>query len=257
MNDQWKNLYIKEINQALCVFPNRGDRVHKNRPHHGLVFIFADSNKEYHFSDGRVIRAHKNSLFYLPKGSSYYADSDLRGGCLVINFEADVSDAPFVVNLRSSDEILHRFKKAVEAWRKNDDARELIALRAVYEAIYQANKEMQKQYIPSGKIALIAPAIEAINQRFSENDLSVSYLADLCNISEVYLRNLFSVAFGVSPKKYILQKRMEYAKVLLKSGDFSVSEVSALCGYVAPSHFSKDFSKHVGISPSRFWEVDI
>ena len=60
--------------------------------------------------------------------------------------------------------------------------------------------------------------------------------------------------FGVSPKEYITQKRIEYAKILLSSGDFLVSEVGILCGYAEPCHFSREFSRRVGMIPSRYFE---
>lgn len=252
MNPQWKNIYVKEISQAILVAPNRGKRTHKNRPHHGLVFIYGDREKNYHFDDGRVLHTRKNSLFYLPKGSSYYVETEHPGECLVINFEADISDIPFGVTLRNSESTMHNFKKAADAWRNKDDMRVIIAMRAVYDAIYQIDKEMRKQYVSGTQTALLTPALEKIEQSFTENELRISSLAALCGISEAYFRRLFSNAFGISPKEYVLHKRIEYAKVLLRSGDFSIAEISALCGYIVPSHFSKEFSKRVGVSPNQF-----
>ncbi|MBE6591666.1 MAG: helix-turn-helix transcriptional regulator, partial [Ruminococcaceae bacterium] len=74
----------------------------------------------------------------------------------------------------------------------------------------------------------------------------------LCGVSEVYFRKLFLNSFGVSPKEYMIQKRMDYAKNLLKSGDFSISEIATLCGYTESCHFSREFSKREGISPNQY-----
>ena len=94
--------------------------------------------------------------------------------------------------------------------------------------------------------------MKAIEDGFTREDISVSSLAALCGISEVYFRRLFLAAFGVSPKEYIIQKRIECAKYLLLSGDFSVSEVAIITGYSEPCHFSREFSKRVGISPKQY-----
>ncbi len=99
---------------------------------------------------------------------------------------------------------------------------------------------------------MILPAIEEIERSFTEREISVSRLAKLCGISEVYFRHLFLNAFGVSPKEYVIQKRMDYAKALLKSGDFSVTQVAALCGYAEPCHFSREFKERVGVSPNKY-----
>ena len=125
-------------------------------------------------------------------------------------------------------------------------------MRALYDGIYQMQKEQKKQYIPKTQASLITPAVEKMERAFTQNDLTVCKLAALCGISEVYFRRLFLQIFGISPKEYIIQKRIEYAKTLLSSGDFSVSEVSSLCGYAEPCHFSREFSKRVGVTPSQF-----
>lgn len=71
--------------QAILMAANIGKRTHKNRPYHGFVFIYGDCEKDDRFDDGRVLHTRKNSLFYLPKGSSYYVDTDHSGECPVIS----------------------------------------------------------------------------------------------------------------------------------------------------------------------------
>ena len=125
-------------------------------------------------------------------------------------------------------------------------------MRALYDGIYQMQKEQKKQYISKTQVFLIAPAVEKMERAFTQNDLTVCELAAMCGISEVYFRRLFLNTFGISPKEYIIQKRIEYAKDLLLSGDFSVSEISRMCGYTEPCHFSREFSKRVGTSPNQY-----
>ena len=252
MNENWKNVVITEIGIAVYVAPNSGNHVHKNRPMHGFVLNDSENNKNYIFSDGRILNTAPNALFYLPKGSSYYVESESVGGCFAINFNADISDEPFSVTLRNPGSLTNLFKAAADAWRSADASRWSLSMRALYEAIYRLQKGSEIPYVPKSKIGLIAPAIEKIRECFASGDLSVSYLAGLCNISEVYFRKIFFGCFGKSPKEYIIQKRIEYAKNLLRSGDFSVSEVALMCGYAEPCHFSKEFSKYVGISPSKY-----
>ncbi len=252
MNKNWKNVVITEIGIAVYVEPNTGKTVHKNRPLHGFVINDSESCKNYIFSDGRTLRTEPNSLFYLPKGSSYCVEIEKIGGCYAINFDADISDEPFAITLRNPTALTSLFKAAADAWKNSDLSGWSLSMRALYEAIYRLQKGSEIPYIPKSKIGLITPAIEKIRECFASGDLSVSYLAGLCNISEVYFRKIFFGCFGKSPKEYIIQKRIEYAKNLLRSGDFSVSEVALMCGYTEPCHFSKEFSKYVGISPSKY-----
>lgn len=253
MNERWKSTIITEISVAVYVAPNTGRHIHKDRPFHGFVLNDSDAVKDYCFDNGYTMRTEGNSLFYLPKGSSYHVEEIRNSGCYAINFDADVSDEPFCITLRSADQVLHNFKAAADAWKGEDSVRVAIAMRAVYDAICKAQKELHKQYFSKTQLSIIAPAIDEINRRFTDNDLSVSYLASLCGVSEVYFRRLFLSSFAVSPKEYLIKKRIDYAKTLLKSGNFSVSEISTLCGYTEPCHFSREFTRRVGTPPSQYF----
>ena len=253
MKEQWESTVITEISAAVYVAPNTGKHIHKDRPFHGFVLNDSEVVRDYCFDNGYVMRTEGNSLFYLPMGSSYHVEQIRNGGCYAINFDADISDEPFCVPLRNADPLLHYFKAATDAWKSKEPLRVAIAMRALYDAVCRAQKEAHNQYVPPTQRSIIASAVDTINRRFTDNELSVSYLASLCGISDVYFRRLFLNSFGVSPKEYLIQKRMEYAKTLLRSGDFSISEVAALCGYTEPCHFSREFTKRVGISPSQYF----
>jgi AraC-like DNA-binding protein len=256
MNENWSNVIISKISVAVYVAPvasDEGKHLHKNRPYHGFVLNDDDGLRDYVFDDGREMRTAGGDLFYLPKGSTYYVKNVRNGGCYAINFDADIFDEPFCLSLRNTNQLLHHFKAATDAWKRKDALRIPIAMGAVYDAVCQAHREIHKQYIPKTHLSLIAPALDVMNQQFTDNHLNVSYLASLCGVSEVYFRKLFFNCFGVSPKEYMIQRRIEYAKTMLISGDFSVSTVATLCGYAEPCHFSREFTKRVGISPSQYF----
>lgn len=252
MNECWKNIIITKISVAIYVAPDTGKTVHQNRQFHGFVLNDADSIKDYVFDDGFVLHTKGSSLFYLPKGSSYCVITHSSGGCYAINFDAEICDTPFCYSLRNTESVSHNFKLACEAWKNNNIHANILAMRALYDGVYQIQKEQKKQYVPTSRLSLIAPGVNEIDCSFTKNDISISSLAAMCGISEVYFRKLFFNAFGISPKEYIIQKRIEYAKTLLSSGDFSVSEVAIITGYSEPCHFSREFSKRVGISPKQY-----
>ena len=253
MNKLWESAVITEISVAVYVAPNTGRHIHKNRPFHGFVLNDSEVVRDYCFESGYVMRTEGNSLFYLPKGSSYHVEQIRNGGCYAINFAADISDEPFCVSLRNAEKLLHNFKAAADAWKIKDNLRVALAMRAVYDAVCKAQKEIHRQYVPKTQRLIIDPAVDVINQQFTDNSLNISYLASLCGISEVYFRKIFLNSFGVSPKEYMIQKRMDYAKNLLKSDDFSIAEIATLCGYAEPCHFSREFTKRVGIPPSQYF----
>ena len=252
MNECWNSIKINEIGVAVYVTAGVGKVVHQNRPYQGIVLNESVGVKEYYFDDGRMMRTGPNALFYLPKGSSYEVKTPVSGGCYAINFDADISDFPFAIKARNVESLRKRFHIACNEWKMNTSARHSASMEAVYDAIYRIQKEIQSQYVTSDKLNMISSAVQEIEQNFNLPCLNVSDLADSCGMSEVYFRKIFIKRFGVSPKEYIIQKRMEYAQRLLLSGEFKMAEIAELCGYTEPCHFSREFKKRFGVSPKKY-----
>lgn len=59
----------------------------------------------------------------------------------------------------------------------------------------------------------------------------------------------FRAAFHTTPYQYLLDRRFERAKFLLKHTARTVTEISAMVGFTTPSHFSTAFRNRVGVSP--------
>ena len=252
MKKEWQSLVITKISAAVYVPPNTAKRIHKDRSFHGFVLNGGGCVCDYCFTNGSVLHVEGNDLFYLPKGSSYEVKTISDGGCYAINFDADIEDSPFSVSLKNAEHIQKSFKRACNKWRNKAASKDAFAMSALYDAIGIFTDTSEQQYFPSATYRQIGPALTAIEQEFSNADLSVEYLASLCNISEVYLRKLFMGRFGMSPKEYMIHKRMDYACQLLSSRQFEVSEVALLCGYTEPCHFSREFKKRIGVSPKNY-----
>lgn len=252
MKNEWSDVVITKICGALYVPPNTGTRIHKDRPFHGFVLNTADSDKTYVFSDGRVMNTYGCYLFYLPKGSSYEVKTPIIGGCYAINFDAEIADDPFAIKLRNAESVRKRFHTACNEWKTNSSVRNCAAMEAIYDAIFHIQKEIKAEYMTTDKLNLIEGAVEEIEQHFNLPSVSIAALAEGCGISEVYFRKIFIQRFGISPKEYIIQKRMDFAKRLLLSGELGISETAELCGYTEPCHFSREFKKHFGVSPKNF-----
>ena len=252
MKPEWDSVVITKIAGAIYVPPNTGRHAHKNRPFHGFVVNESGCVRDYCFSDGSILHVGENDLFYLPRGSSYDVKHILGGGCYAINFAAEIADEPFSINLKSSEHLKKSFKRACREWQSRTASRDAYAMCALYEAVGFFLDAREPQYLSSMTHERIAPALNLIEQDFSDASLTVERLAALCGMSEVYLRKIFLNRFGVSPKEYILQKRMDYACHLLSSGQFEVCEVARLCGYTEPCHFSREFKKRMGICPKDY-----
>ena len=252
MFEKWDNIVVTYINTAIYVAPGIGVSLHSNRRFHGFVLNDGVADKKIHFSDGTVMHTLPRELHYLPKGSSYRVENVQTGGCYAINFSLldEIDENPFSISFKNYESLLRIFKEAVTVWGGKNEYKNSFLRKAVYDIIIRIKKECVSN--PDKKESMITPAIEIINRDFAKNELSVKSLAQVCGISEAYFRRIFTDKFSVGPKEYINNLRLEYAKKLLESNQFTISDTAFMCGYSEPCHFSREFKKHFDVSPAEY-----
>ncbi|WP_189935536.1 helix-turn-helix domain-containing protein [Streptomyces sulfonofaciens] len=82
--------------------------------------------------------------------------------------------------------------------------------------------------------------------------LDVPALARAALMSSGHFSRSFRAAFGESPYSYLMTRRIERAKALLRRGDLSVTEVCFAVGCTSLGSFSSRFTELVGESPSAY-----
>jgi AraC family transcriptional regulator len=85
-------------------------------------------------------------------------------------------------------------------------------------------------------------------------ELALASLAALIPMSQFHFARAFKAAVGESPHRYILQRRIERAKILLSATRLSVAEVSYQTGFSNQSHLTAQFRKAIGVTPKQFRE---
>ena len=96
---------------------------------------------------------------------------------------------------------------------------------------------------------------ESVLSYIEENykkDICLDELSSIMNISTTYFSNNFKSVFHISPKQYILNKRLEEAQRLLLQSELSIKEIAYATGFQNESYFSEYFSSRIGISALKF-----
>lgn len=91
-----------------------------------------------------------------------------------------------------------------------------------------------------------------ILQNISAPDFTVTALAEMLYIGRSKFFKKVKELTGVSPNKYLLNKRMELAAELLLEGRLNVTEVSYKVGIIDASYFNKCFKAKYGVSPKQY-----
>ena len=111
-------------------------------------------------------------------------------------------------------------------------------------------------YEPSGKnrshrTEIANKALQLIDRHYSKA-LSILDIAEQLGVSKSSLCHIFKAETGFSPYDYIITKRIDQAKYLLRKMDLTISEISYQIGFQSESHFTKTFRERVGMSPTEF-----
>jgi AraC family transcriptional regulator len=93
--------------------------------------------------------------------------------------------------------------------------------------------------------------IEFIEENL-DGDLSLEAMAAEVVVSPLYLPRAFKTAVGQSPHRYVLERRLERAKQLLRNTDKPIVEVALAVGFSSQSHLSNWFLRAVGVSPAAY-----
>jgi AraC-like DNA-binding protein len=94
-------------------------------------------------------------------------------------------------------------------------------------------------------------ARDLVDSRYAE-PLDLSRLAREAHVSPRHFSRSFRRVFGETPYQYLLTRRLERARHLLRTTDMSVAEVCLEVGFTSVGSFKTTFRRHVGVSPTTF-----
>ncbi len=97
--------------------------------------------------------------------------------------------------------------------------------------------------------------IHAIINNYTDTEFDLESAYKLIPLSKEHIRKLFIKEHGISPSKFLLQKRLTLAKQLLskkEDGYLRINEIAETCGFVDHAYFCRIFKKETGFTPNKF-----
>lgn len=141
------------------------------------------------------------------------------------------------------------FRECLESMRENpDDAHETATL-ATHKLLYHLSLAAHDMKPAPGNAVIRAKKI--LDENICGN-ISVSGLAQECGKSPSQITRLFCDAYGTTPYKYFLDRKLELAKVMLDNSDRLVKEIAEQLGFDDAYYFSNLFKRKFGKSPEAF-----
>jgi len=109
----------------------------------------------------------------------------------------------------------------------------------------------EKQHPTNRNCALIR---QYIDEHFSE-PITLDTLAQMVHINKYHLVRTFQKEYGITPINYLIERRLEESRFMLKNTNYSASQIVSLLGFSSSSYFSQCFRRKEHMSPSQYREL--
>lgn len=221
------------------------------RPFHAISFRL-EGQADFTHGD-KTYSVDKNQIIFVPKNYDYTINSKTNEKIVVIHFDTDTIYSEIETFSPSSPDIfISLFEKIAHVY----STKGIGYKQKVYSLFYEILEQMQIQNkhassVNSSVNKNFENSIDYLYKNFSSTELTVSTLAKIAGVSEVYYRKIFNQLFGVSPCKKLNELRLTKAQKLLKSGYYTVENVAYDCGFNDVKYFSTCYKKSFYHSPSK------
>ncbi len=97
--------------------------------------------------------------------------------------------------------------------------------------------------------------IDHVDAHFAET-ITLAGMAKVAGLTRMHFARQFKAATGIRPHEYVLWRRIERAKELLRNSRFTLVDVALGVGFQTQSHFTTVFKRFVGQTPHQ-WRASI
>lgn len=224
---------------------------------HGDYFVleYVESGEGYIRTENSEFKVTADSVYLLFPGKSHRYGADKKNPYkkIFINFFSDVFNQILLAYGLIDKTVFYNsgckdlFDKLLSIAEKSNDNDEvyLDLSNVVFEIIIRLAKLNEKREDVSELARVTKEALDAAVYR----KVSVEKLSEELSISKSQMTREFTRYFGISPYKYLLDKKIDVAKHLLLSTQMRVYEISELLGFSDTYYFSNLFKQKTGMSP--------
>lgn len=141
------------------------------------------------------------------------------------------------------EQILYADNEALYRWEWK---RQMLFQQLLQEL---SNNTKLSQSLPS--LAIAEQAAAYLRKNF-QRKVSYQELGEVLNFHPNHIARCMISTLGCTPIEYVNRVRLDQAKILLLSKDWSIEEISIHCGFSQLAYFSRMFKKQEGVSPNQF-----
>lgn len=205
-----------------------------------------------HKIDNQKIPISDDCVYFLNQKDNYSAEvvslENTESFSIHFTTYEPIDTDSFHLKIKNNAEIIRLLDKIYSLYMANA-YNDNLCFSHFYNLVSFCQNIRKKNYVPNDSRMMSAK--EYMDAHFSEKDC-LEQAQSTCNISRRHFNELFKKQFDVTPNRYIVLRKIEYAKQLLVTAPLSVSEISDACGFSDICYFSNVFKAETGYSPCKY-----
>lgn len=219
----------------------------------GTLFI-ANEDKRYTVNEGEYIfmspTAYQHG--FKPSRCSFYWLHIRYNPSQTFNEKDTSISIPLQAKLPAPERVIVLLKQLQDSDRRYQSGKfnSILATAILTEIELQTNNKISYA-TPHPQEHLIEDIKDYINWNLQQN-LKVTEIAQYFSYNEKYLTTIFKNISGISLKQFILQTKMERAKIALSDTNQQISQIAYSLGFDDSHNFSNAFKKITGLSPTEY-----
>lgn len=252
-------LYVESMGMTQPTPNYRIERYRTGVKRFGIyVFEYVYSGKGYIECDGIKYSVGAGDFYFLNNNTShiYYSDHEqpyrklwinVRGTLISKLLEAYEITAPVVVLHMDAKK---QFETLRDIFSEDIELQERLFRTGLclHEIIAMMDRDLRKSEV---NIDLAQRLKMYIDNRM-DFSLTVEQLAECFHLNSNYTTSVFKRKYGITPKQYMLERKMIHAKQLLTNQRCEIKEIAATLSFSSVYHFSNTFKRLTGQTPSEF-----
>ena len=229
-------------------------------------------NLEYHLSEGDIL--------LIPPGFKHINQCLDQKGLTYFIAHFNVDDTLFHQEMRCNSQLFfhagtaenQKLKEGIMKWvylLEREGEYTTSDLLSIQAGLFEILLILATQVSTSNR-TVVTPSVnhyarliaEAIKSNFEvenlqkewrkDKDIRIEEIAESLKISSGYALEVFQKVYGISPRRYLSQLKLQEAKQLVHQPDLALTSIATMLGYSSLSHFSRQFKRWTGMSPRQY-----
>ena len=230
--------------------------------HHMFELTYVDRGTLHSVADGQdlLLEAGDMVLYAPEQFHMHYSDSGVAPGYVTISFDADTQALFALINrkFKSPQKAISLLQQMLREQARPDVHSEDMILCLLHQLLLVLLRQADGSDLPLRNPQCLNNENEIIRraqQYVSENirsKLTVPLVAKNADVSSSYLTSLFHKHLQISPGEYIRRVKLQESKLMIREGVLNFSQIAEVLQYSTIHHFSRQFKKKFGITPSEY-----